>query len=161
VYARSAPLPDSPALVTSLEMIAGGVLLTALGAGTGEFGRLNVASVSASSLLGLGWLIVAGSIIGFTAYVYANATLPNDTVATYAYVNPVIAVTIGAALGREEITLPLLLGGAIILSSVVLIVTGRRREGRAGPEPVTIGEPGAGDPQVCATSRAGVTHDVQ
>lgn len=87
-------------MVASLEMIADGLLLIIAAAVTGEFGRLDLAAISASSIAGFLWLVVAGSMIAFTAYGYANGTLPNDTVATYAYVNPAVAVVLGALLGR-------------------------------------------------------------
>lgn len=122
VYSRHAPLPSHPLVVTALEMLAGGLLLITAGAATGELGRLDLAAISAASVAGFLWLVVAGSMIAFTAYVYANATLPTETVASYAYVNPMIAVTLGALLGREPLSLNLLLGGAVIVSAVVLVV---------------------------------------
>ena len=140
VYSRTAPLPSHPLVVTSLEMLAGGVLLIIAGAVTGEFGRLDLAAVSTRSLAGFAWLVVAGSMIAFTAYVYANATLPTDAVASYAYVNPMVAVTLGALLGKEPLSPNLLLGGAVIVSAVVLVVNKaviqqlRRRP--AAPEPL-------------------------
>lgn len=77
--------------------------------------------------------------MAFTAYMYANSTLSNHTVATYAYVNPVIAVVLGVALGDETVGANVYLGGAIIMSAVVLIVTGRssdrRTEPKAEPDP--------------------------
>jgi drug/metabolite transporter (DMT)-like permease len=135
VYARTAPLPTSLAMVTAMEMIAGGLLLIIIGAVSGEFGRLRVADISASSLVGFGWLIFAGSMVAFTAYVYANKTLPNDIVASYAYVNPVVAVVIGAVAGGEAVTLIQVIGGAIIVSSVVVLALGRRQR-RLPPPPV-------------------------
>ncbi|MGP4021111.1 EamA family transporter [Saccharopolyspora sp. 5N708] len=138
VYARRAPLPSHPLVVTSLEMIAGGVLLIIAAAVTGEFGRLDLAAISAGSIAGFLWLVVAGSMIAFTTYSYANATLPNDTVVTYAYVNPVVAVVLGALLGEETLSPNVLLGGAIIVSAVMLIVGGKavaRRISRRIPLP--------------------------
>jgi len=133
VYARDAELPASLAMVTALEMIAGGLLLIFIAAVSGEFGRLRVADISTSSLVGLGWLIFAGSMVAFTAYVYANKTLPNDIVASYAYVNPVVAVVIGSVAGGEAVTLLQLLGGAVIVSSVVVLALGRRQRWSAPP----------------------------
>ncbi|GAA4672910.1 EamA family transporter [Streptomyces youssoufiensis] len=137
VYARSASLPPHPLVVASLEMVIGGVLLVALAGVKGEFGELELANVSTESIVGFLWLVVAGSMLAFTAYGYANATLPNDTMATYAYVNPVVAVALGTLLGEEELSPNLLLGGAVIVSAVVLIVGGkaitRRIKGRGAP----------------------------
>ncbi|MFF5253344.1 EamA family transporter [Streptomyces leeuwenhoekii] len=139
VYARSAPLPSHPMVVSATEMIAAGVMLLILGVLRGEPARLRLSEVSAASLAGLAWLVFAGSIVAFTAYMYANSTLSNHTVATYAYVNPVIAVVLGVALGDETIGANVYLGGAIIVSAVVLIVTGRssdrRTEPKAEPDP--------------------------
>ncbi|KUJ69412.1 hypothetical protein ACZ90_10960 [Streptomyces albus subsp. albus] len=128
VYARNAPLPSHPWVAASVEMIAAGVMLLLIGAVRGEPGRLDPAAVSGSSLAGLAWLVFAGSILAFTAYMYANSTLPNDTVATYAYVNPVIAVLLGVTLGGEAIGTHVYLGGAVIVGAVALIVTGRAKD---------------------------------
>jgi drug/metabolite transporter (DMT)-like permease len=125
VYARRAPLPPHPLVAAAVEMIAGGLLLIAAAAVTGEFGRLDLTAVSAASAAGFLWLTIAGSMIAFTAYGYANATLPNDVVVTYAYVNPVVAVALGALLGDEKLSPNVLLGGAVIVSAVVIIVGGK------------------------------------
>lgn len=142
VYARSAPLPSHPMVGAATQMIAAGVLLLALGVLRGEPARFRPSEVSAASLAGLAWLVFAGSIVAFTAYMYANSTLPNDTVATYAYVNPVIAVVLGVVLGDESIGANVYLGGAVIVSAVVLIVTGRSPDRRAKRQPDP-GEPAA------------------
>ncbi|MDA3626463.1 EamA family transporter [Saccharopolyspora sp. WRP15-2] len=147
VYARRAPLPPHPLVVASVEMIIGGLLLVAAAAATGEFGRLDLAEISAGSIAGFLWLVVAGSMISFTAYSYANATLPNDVVVTYAYVNPVVAVVLGALLGEEALSPNVLLGGAIIVSAVVLIVGGKavtQRLRRRTPLPNDSPRPSAG-----------------
>ncbi|ADD40666.1 EamA family transporter [Stackebrandtia nassauensis] len=135
VYARRAPQPKHPLVVASLQMIAGGVVLILVAAVTGEFGRLELAAISARSIAGFGWLVVAGSMLAFTAYGYANANLPTSTVATYAYVNPVVAVVLGVLLGDESLSANLLLGGGIIVSAVVLIVGGQAAKRREKPRP--------------------------
>jgi drug/metabolite transporter (DMT)-like permease len=133
VYGRTAPLPRHPLVVTSLEMISGGVLLLIAGTATGELKGFNVHAVSGSSLAGLIWLIIPGSMLAFSAYVYANASLPNDTVATYAYVNPAVAVALGVVAGDQPVSVNLLIGGAIIIGSVLIIVRGRRKAPQASP----------------------------
>lgn len=135
VYSRRAELPSHPFVVASLQMIAGGLLLIAAAAVTGEFGRLDLEAISAPSIAGFLWLVVAGSMIAFTAYGYANAALSNDTVATYAYVNPVVAVVLGTVLGQEPLSLNLLLGGDAILSAVVIIVGGDAVASRCSQRP--------------------------
>lgn len=124
VYARTAPLPAHPLVSTSLEMIAGGVLLLVVGVASGELSRLDVGAISTRSFVGLLWLILAGAVVGFSAYIYANATLPGDVVATYAYVNPVVAVVLGVLIGHEVVGANLLLGGGLIVGAVVAVVSG-------------------------------------
>ncbi|NUT49955.1 MAG: EamA family transporter [Saccharothrix sp.] len=124
VYARKAPLPAHPLVSTALEMIAGGVLLLLVGVAAGEVSRLDLAAVSTKSSVGLLWLILAGAVVGFSSYIYANATLPGDIVATYAYVNPVVAVALGVLLGDEAVGPNLLVGGGLIVGAVVAVVSG-------------------------------------
>jgi drug/metabolite transporter (DMT)-like permease len=122
VSARMLPLPKHPLVATSLQMLSGGVLLLLLAAARGEFGAFHLADVSTRSAVAMVWLTILGSMVAFSAYVYAIRTLPNDVVATYAYVNPIVAVALGAIIDKEPVTRNLLLGGAIIIGSVVLIV---------------------------------------
>lgn len=145
VWSRTAPMPAHPMVATAYEMLAGGVLLVVVGAGRGEFGDLHLAGVSGRSLLGLGWLIGPGSLLAFTAYVYALRTLPTDVVATYAFVNPVVAVALGAVLLGESLSLGLLVGGGIVVAAVAVIL--RARVGRRPPGSSPADEPGgAGRP---------------
>jgi drug/metabolite transporter (DMT)-like permease len=139
VYARTAPLPGHPLVVASLEMITAGIVLLGIAAVRGEFGRLAIGDISAASWFGMAWLVFAGSIVAFSAYMYVNSVLPNDTVATYAYVNPVIAVLLGAGIARESVGPNVYLGGAIIVASVALIVGGRFRARRPPTTPPPAG----------------------
>jgi drug/metabolite transporter (DMT)-like permease len=108
-------------------MLAGGAGLTVLGVATGELGRLDPAAVSTTSLLAVLYLIVFGSLLAFSAYVWLLRVVPTSKVATYAYVNPVVALLLGWAMAGEELTARTLLAAAVILASVVLIVTYRER----------------------------------
>ena len=119
---RRVTIPSSPALASGMELLCGGAALLALGAGTGEFGSLHLAQISVRSWLALGYLIVAGSIIAFSAYGIAVRALPTPTVATYAYVNPVIAVLLGTLILNERLTPAMLGGGVLIVGAVVLVV---------------------------------------
>jgi drug/metabolite transporter (DMT)-like permease len=101
-----------------------GVLLV-MSASAGEFGRVHPAAISARSWLALGYLVVFGSIVAFSAYGIAVRTLPTATVATYAYVNPVIAVLLGSLILNERLTPAMIGGGVLIVGAVVLVV--RRR----------------------------------
>jgi drug/metabolite transporter (DMT)-like permease len=122
IMAGRVTLPSSPALASGMQLLAGGAALLALGAGSGEFGSLRLAEVSARSWLALGYLIVMGSIVAFSAYGIAVRALPTATVATYAYVNPVIAVLLGALILNEQLTPAMIGGGVLIVGAVVLVV---------------------------------------
>jgi len=111
-----------------MEMIAGGVLLMAAATVTGEWGVLSPAAVSTRSLLSLGYLIVAGSLVGFSAYIFLLGATTPARVSTYAYVNPVVAVLLGWLLAGEAVTARMLLATGIIVVSVALIIKhGARR----------------------------------
>ncbi|HET9971336.1 MAG TPA: EamA family transporter [Streptosporangiaceae bacterium] len=125
IMARRGTIPSSPALASGMELLAGGVALLALSAATGEFSSFRLSQVSARSWLALAYLIVIGSIVAFSAYGIAVRTLPTATVATYAYVNPVIAVLLGALVLGENLTTMMIVGGVLIVGAVVLVV--RRR----------------------------------
>jgi drug/metabolite transporter (DMT)-like permease len=137
LYARRARLPEPPLLATALEMLAGGALLVLAGVLTGEIGRLDPGAVSARSLLGLLYLIVFGSLIGFTAYTWLLGVSTPARVSTYAYVNPVVAVLLGWALAGEPLTPRMALAAAIIVAAVAAITAGqatRRRPAMERPE---------------------------
>ena len=122
IMARRVTLPASPALASGMQLLCGGVALTVLAAVSGEFGSLRLARVSAGSWFALGYLIVMGSIVAFSAYGIAVRALPTATVATYAYVNPVIAVLLGTLILNERLTPVMFGGGALIVGAVVLVV---------------------------------------
>ena len=119
-------LPRDGLLSTALQQLAGGVVLVLAGATVGELGHLDPAAFSTGSLLALAYLIVFGSLVAFTAYSWLLQHAPVSLVATYAYVNPVVAVLLGAVFLAEPITPSILLGAAIIVAAVAFIVT---REG--------------------------------
>lgn len=134
VISRRVALPSSPLLGTGMEMLAGGALLMLAGTILGEWGRLDPAGASRQSLLGLLYLIVAGSWIGFTAYVWLLRHVEVSKVATYAYVNPVVAVLLGWAIAGERLTLRTLAATVVIVAGVVFITSGRRRPALERPE---------------------------
>jgi len=125
LYSRKAPLPERPLQGASMEMLAGAALLAIAGAATGELGRIGAGSVSPESLLALVYLIVVGSLVGFSAYIWLLKAAPTHLVGTYAYVNPVVAVVLGALWLGEPITLPTVVGGAAIVAAVALIVSAK------------------------------------
>ncbi len=121
VYSKRAALPESPLQATGMEMLAGGALLVLLGSLVGEWGRLDPASVSSKSLLALLYLIVFGSGVGFTAYVWLLKHVEVAKVSTYAYVNPVVAVFLGWLLAGEAVTARTLVAAAVIVVAVAFI----------------------------------------
>ncbi len=134
-YARTAPMPRRPLVMTAMEMISGGAALTLAGLVTGDFGRVDLDSVGASAWWAVAYLVVFGSIVAFTAYAWLLRNARLSLVTTYAYVNPVVAVILGALFLSEEITARTLLASVVIIAGVALIVTTRRPEQVAREEP--------------------------
>ena len=120
-----ARLPARPLVATAVQMLTGSVVLALMAIVTGEPGRLRVDAVSTASLAGLAYLTAVGSLVAFTAYGWLLRVAPLQWVTTYAYVNPVVAVGLGALILREPIDGRQLAAGAIIIAAVALIVTTR------------------------------------
>ena len=121
VYSRVLPRPSSAALGSGMQMLAGGLALLLVGVFTGELGRADVGAVSTRSVLSLGYLIVFGSLVGFTAYAWLLRVSTPAAVATYAYVNPMVAMLLGWLIAGEEFGPRMIIAAAIILSGVALI----------------------------------------
>jgi drug/metabolite transporter (DMT)-like permease len=124
IFSRSARKPASSLLGIGMQMTAGGVLLLVLAIARGEpadfsFGQLTVASISAWL-----YLVMAGSLIGYTAYAWLLQVSTPARVSTYGYVNPFIAVLLGCTIGREPFSHALVMAGALIIVAVIMIVTG-------------------------------------
>jgi drug/metabolite transporter (DMT)-like permease len=126
---RGLPLPPDPFVASVYEMLTGAVALAVLALVRGE--RLAPAEVSTASWVALGYLLGAGSLLAFTAYVWLLQTAPISLVATYAYVNPAVAVLLGALLLAEPITAPIVAGGAVIVAGVALVVSNERPTARS------------------------------
>ena len=124
---RKLPLPSSKVMSSGAQMLAGGVLLALTAAARGEFRDFHPWAVSRGAWFSLFYLIVAGSIIGFTAYVWLIHHESPTKVGTYAYVNPVVAVLLGYFLGAEPLGLRTILGTLFVLISVVVITTTRAK----------------------------------
>ena len=116
------PLPSDPFLSTALQMMLGGATALAAGFARGEAGSVDFASFSHDSLIAFAYLVVIGSLLAFTAYVWLLQHAPIQTVATYAYVNPIIAIFLGWAILSEAITAWMVAGAAIVVVSVATIV---------------------------------------
>jgi drug/metabolite transporter (DMT)-like permease len=123
VLARKLPLPSSKVMSSGAQMLTGGILLTIAAGAFGEFRNFHVSTVSRGVWFALLYLIVAGSIIGFTAYVWLIHHESPTKVGTYAYVNPIVAVLVGYFLGGEALSARTVLGTVFILISVVVITT--------------------------------------
>lgn len=120
---RRVPLPASKAMSSGVQMLTGGVMLTVAAALLGEFRGFRLQAVSLRAWMSLAYLIVAGSIVAFTAYVWLLHHESPTKVGTYAYVNPVVAVVIGYFFGGEALGARTILGTALVLVSVVVITT--------------------------------------
>lgn len=123
-------MPDDPAVSTAIQMLLGGTFLALGGMMRGELSGIDVEAFSLASVLALVYLIFIGSLVAFTAYVWVLQHAPVSKVATYAYVNPVIAIFLGWIILSERVTPVILVGAAIIVASVAFIV---RKESAAAP----------------------------
>lgn len=121
LYSRHAEMPASPLLSTGMQMLSGGVLLTLVGLLQGELATFELANVTLRSALSWLHLVVAGSLLGFTAYIWLLRHTTPARAASYAYVNPVIAVLLGWGLADEAITPRMVLAMVIILGSLAII----------------------------------------
>jgi drug/metabolite transporter (DMT)-like permease len=139
IYARHGPMPSNGLLATGMEQLAGGGTLVLAALVAGEVGRVDLASVSVQSWVALAYLVVFGSLLAFTAYTWLLKHVPMTTVATYAYVNPIVAVALGVALRGEQLTPRTLLAAALIIGAVVAMVSGRpRQSGEPGVSPEVV-----------------------
>jgi drug/metabolite transporter (DMT)-like permease len=135
LYARGAPLPESPLLSASMQMLCASVLLGIAGLAFGEGGRVHADSFAAKPVIAWTYLVLVGSLVAFSAYAWLLKNVRISIVATYAFVNPVVAVALGAMFLGEQITTTTLAAGASIVVAVILIVTGRERAPRLAPSP--------------------------
>ena len=134
LYTKFAPKSSSGTMATGAQMLAGGLTLLAASIVAGEPSHLDLAHASTESLVAFVYLLTFGSLIGFTAYVYLLSHTTAAKASTYAYVNPVVAVLLGWAIGHETVTKRTVLAAAVILAGVA-IITVTRDEG-----PVTRGD---------------------
>jgi drug/metabolite transporter (DMT)-like permease len=131
LFSRRATRPKSPLLAISMQMIAGGAVMSLVGVGVGETREFDISTVSALSIGAWLYLMIAGALVGFTAYVWLLGVCPPSKVATYAFVNPLIAVALGCTLGNEPFSLRLLAATALIGLAVLLIIRSGPNQKRA------------------------------
>jgi drug/metabolite transporter (DMT)-like permease len=122
LYARGAPLPANPLRAASMQMLTASVLLVIGGVVRGELGDVHRDSFGAEPLLAFAYLIVFGSLVAFSAYAWLLKNVRISVVATYAFVNPVVAVALGALFLGEVITTTMLIAGGAVVVAVILIV---------------------------------------
>ncbi len=125
LYSRGANLPRNPLLSTGMSMLAGGAILVLVGTAMGQWGGVHLEAISLKSALSLLYLILFGSLVGYTAYLWILKEARLATASTYAYVNPVVAVVLGWALAGEAITPRVVAAASVIVGSVVIITLAR------------------------------------
>ena len=137
LWSRRVRMPASPLASTGVGMLAGGAFLAVVSAAAGEFGRFDPALVTWPSVAALAYLSVFGSVVGFSAYLYLLRYVPPAVVATYAFVNPIVAMALGWAFAGEALSGRSLTAAALVVVAVALITTARAgapaREGAASP----------------------------
>jgi drug/metabolite transporter (DMT)-like permease len=141
LYSKHGGMPSSPMLGVAMQSFAGGVILLVVALITGEFRELHLGTVPVRSWLALGYLVVFGSGIGFSAYIYIIHKSTAARVSTYAFVNPVVALFLGWLIAGEAITLRTAIAAAVILTAVILVITAPHRT----PAPVTAPVPARGE----------------
>lgn len=127
LYSRTAQLPESPLLGTGMEMLVGSASLFLVGTLAGEWGSLDLNAITPRSLWGMAYLITFGALVGFVSYTWLLRVAPTPLVATYAYVNPLIAVVLGNLFAKETLTPQIIVAALIIVGAVAMINTGRTR----------------------------------
>jgi drug/metabolite transporter (DMT)-like permease len=130
LYSRHSKHAASPFLTAAQQMICGGLLLLIAGAVTGELPRLHLNSISMSSLVAFIYLVFIGAVVGYTAYIWLLRHCDPAKVATYAYVNPIVAVLLGTLFAGEKITVRMLIAGSLIIGSVALVITAQQLKAR-------------------------------
>ena len=133
IYSRSAELPKSALMMTGGEMLAGSIPIFIVSIAFGEWKSFHLAQVSSTSWIALAYLIAFGSMVGFVAYIWLLQNAPISLVATYAYVNPLVAVLLGNWFAREPLTARTLAAAGIIIGSVVFINWARQAKVKTEP----------------------------
>jgi drug/metabolite transporter (DMT)-like permease len=133
LYSRSAKHAASPFLTAAQQMLCGGLLLLLAGIVTGELRSFHPRSISMLSLASFVYLVIIGAVVGYTAYIWLLRHCEPSKVATYAYVNPIVAVLLGAAFAGETLSMRVLIAAALIIGSVAIVITMQQLRPRAEP----------------------------
>jgi drug/metabolite transporter (DMT)-like permease len=131
VYSRSAALHPDDKMAAAMSLLAGAVMLFLVGTVTGEAANLNLALVSMKSLLALGYLTIAGSLIAYSAYFWLLSRFSPTLISTHTYVNPVVALVLGWSIAGESLTAWFILGGVVVIAAIVLVGRATSQEGKA------------------------------
>ena len=131
LYSRIAKHAASPFLTAAQQMICGGLLLLLAGAATGELRRLHPGSISILSLASFAYLVIIGAVVGYTAYIWLLRHCDPAKVATYAYVNPIVAVLLGTAFAGETLNMRTIIAASLIICSVAVVITAQQMKARA------------------------------
>jgi drug/metabolite transporter (DMT)-like permease len=121
VYSRTLPRFQSAVRTSAIQMLAGGLVVSLIALIVGDFGRIDLAAASFKSVVSFLYLILIGSLIGYSSYMYLLGVTSAARASTYAFVNPVVAVLLGAIFASEPVTARVLAAGAIIVVAVALI----------------------------------------
>jgi drug/metabolite transporter (DMT)-like permease len=141
LYSRSARHAASPFLTAAQQMLCGGLLLMIIGIGLGETRNIHPSSISILSLASFVYLVIIGAVVGYTAYIWLLRHCEPAKVATYAYVNPIVAVLLGTAFAGEALTGRIIIAGALIIGSVAIVITAQQLRARTEPTISTAIEP--------------------
>ena len=133
LYSRTAKHAASPFLTAAQQMLCGGALLLLAAIVTGELRRLHPSSISTLSLASFAYLVIIGAVVGYTAYIWLLRHCEPAKVATYAYVNPIVAVLLGALFAGETLTMRMLIAAALIIGSIALVITAQQLRARVEP----------------------------
>jgi drug/metabolite transporter (DMT)-like permease len=134
MLSRTSGLPRSTTLANGMEMLTGGLVLLVAGVVAGELGRVHPDQFTLRSVAALGWLVVFGSLVGFSCYLWLIRVAPVVLVSTQSYVSPVVAVSLGVLLLGEHVSVRMLVAGAVILAAVILVATAPLLTSRSEPE---------------------------
>jgi len=136
IYSRKAISASPPLLLAGEQMICGGALLTLAGLLTGEHHRFDASRISLLSMGAFAYLVIIGALVGYTAYIFLLRHCDPAKVATYAYVNPIVAVLLGALFAGETLSARTLLAAGLIIGSVALVITVQQTRSRPLPAEV-------------------------
>ena len=128
VYSRSRKLHPDPRMSAAMSLLAGSLMLLLGGMITGEGARLDLHAVSLKSFLALAYLAVVGSLVAYSAYFWLLSRFPPTLIATHTYVNPLVAVVLGWAIGGEALTFRFLFGGLLVIAAIALVGRANSRE---------------------------------